>query len=144
MQRWHEMKNKIIICFLLVSMLAASCTPATTPAPTATETATIVPTATSTPTVMPTPVTYLPGLSVNVPEPDAVLSNRWSMKLLERDGLIRDHWHFLLNTKTVKECCIWSCWMMLQVHRWITEAIGKVYLKFFGRQIGIVMGTDTA
>ena len=42
------MKNKIIICCLLVSMLVASCTPATTTAPT------VIPTMTTAPTITPT------------------------------------------------------------------------------------------
>jgi len=129
-------------------MLAASCTPATTPAPTATETATIVPTATSTPTVMPTPVTYLPGLSVNVPEPDAVFIQQVvNENYLSVMGLIRDQVALSYHEHKDGEGMLYL--VMLDDATGAPLAVytegnwQKSTLKFFGRQIGIVMGTDT-
>lgn len=65
-------RKRTIIKIILYCIFFSSCAPGTavpSPAPTATKAATIVPTATIAPTITPMPVTYLLGLSTNIPEP---------------------------------------------------------------------------
>jgi len=146
MQRRLELKNKIITDILLVSLLLTSCAPATTPAPNATVTP--EPTTPTAPTITTTPVTYIPGLSTSVPEPDpAFIENVANenylkvMSLTMNQVVLTYKEHTSIDSQPYVVMVDDSTGVPLAVY--IGGSWQKSTLKFFGSQVGIVMGKDT-
>ena len=127
--------------FLLILTLIA-CAPVGTFVPTAT----ITPT--KAPTITPTLVTYLPGLSTDVPEPDTafveyvVNENYQSVMGLTRDQVVLSYKeHTGIDGQPYVVMVDDSTGVPLAVY--FEGEWRKATLKFFGKQNGIVMGTDT-
>lgn len=147
--------SAIVACLLPIILTA--CAPASTPAPispttntplpTATATVTPEPTITFTPEPTATPVTFIEGLD-NVPEPDddfinQVVSENYlrvmglsreqvDLVYVEHTGIDGEAFFVMLDETTGVPLAVYT-------NEW-----EKSTLKFFGRQVGIVMGTDTA
>lgn len=149
------MKFKSIITVLLISFILASCAPASTPTPASTATnipllkATITPepTATFTPEPTATPVNFIEGLN-NIPQPNDDFINRVvSKNYLNVMGLSRDQVNLIyvehngIDGQTFIVMLDNTTGVPLAVY---TDEWQKAALKFFGKQVGIVMGTDTA
>jgi GH35 family endo-1,4-beta-xylanase len=147
-------KLPVIIFF---AVLFAACAPASTPTPTRaaintplpTETATLAPepTTTFTPEPTATPVNFIEGFN-NVPEPDDDFINQVvSENYLKVMGLTRDQVdlvyieHTGIDGQTFIVMLDSTTGLPLAVY---TDKWQKATLRFFGRQVGIVMGTDTA
>lgn len=116
-----------------------------TPAPIATALTTDAPTA---PTITPTTVTYLPGLSINVPEPDsAFIENVVSENYLSVMGLKRDQVVLTYKEHTGIDGQLYV--VMVDTSTGVPLAIyterkwQEATLKFFGRQDGFMMGVST-
>ena len=142
--------NKIIACILLlVTFILSSCTPGTAePVPTATTTLTAVPSAILPPTVTATRVTYLPGLSTSVPEPDAafirLVVNEHYLSVM---GLTREQVVLTYKEHTGIDGLQYA--VMVDDVSGVPLAVytqgewQEATLKFFGKQNGIIMGSDT-
>lgn len=151
------MKIKNIVTVLLISLILASCAPASTPtlastatnapSPTEKETITPEPTATFTPEPTATPVIFIEGLN-NIPQPNDDFINRVvSENYLKVMGLSREQVNLVyvehngIDGQTFIVMLDNTTGVPLAVY---TDEWQKATLKFFGRQVGIVMGTDTA
>lgn len=151
------MKIKNIVTVLLISLVLASCAPASKPMPTSTDTnaplptqtATITPepTATFTPEPTATPVNFIEGLN-NIPQPNDDFINRVvsenylkvmglsreqvDLVYVERNGIDGQTFIIMLDNTTGVPLAVY------------TGEWQKATLKFFGRQVDMLMGTDTA
>ena len=149
------MKIKTVITVLLVSLVLASCAPASTPMPASTATNTPLPTATATVTPEPTitftpeptatPVTFIEGLD-NVPKPNDDFINRVvSEKYLKVMGLTRRQVdlvyveHIGIDGQTFIVMLDETTGVPMAVYMGEWE---QATLKFFGNQLGIKIGTD--
>lgn len=132
------------ICIGIITILVlTSCAPGTG-APTAIPTATM----TTTPTITPTAVTYLPGLSTKVPEPSDVFieqgvnANYLNVMGLTRDQVVLSYMEFTgIDGQPYVVMVDDSTGVPLAVYT--EDKWQKTTLKFFGKQLGIAMGTDT-
>ncbi len=137
---------KIIICIILVSVLIVSCAPGTA---TPVSTATAIPTSTVTPTVTQTPVVYLSGLSMNVPEPgDEFIGQIVSENYLSVMNLTKEQVMLTYQEQSSIDGEPYVVMVDLSTRVPLAIYMGgswqKSTLKFFGQQVGIMMGTDTA
>lgn len=143
------MKTKNIIAVLLVTFILASCAPAEKFIPTETAIPTSTPTNTPTPTftATSTPVSFIEGLN-NVPKPDSIFIEQMvSENYLKVMGVSREQVNIVYAEHTDNNGQPFV--VMVDKATGIPMAFydgiwRKATLKFFGEQVGIVMGTDTA
>ena len=141
------MKIKNMVTVLLVAFILASCAPAAkvVPIETAVSTSTLIPVPTA--TIKPTPVSYIEGLN-NVPMPEnSFIEQVVSENYLKVMGLTHEQVNLVYIEHTGINGQIFAVMVDNSTGVPMAFYVGtwqKATLKFFGQQVGIVMGTDTA
>lgn len=143
------MKIKNIFAVLLVSFILVSCVSTATVAPTETaiptSTITATPTITPFPTITSTPIVYLSGLN-HIPAPDnAFLEKVVTENYLKVMGITREQVNLIYTEHTAINGENFA--VMLDETTGVPMAVytgewEQATLKFFGNQIGIMVGTD--